>query len=56
MRALETQELVIVGKTAEVNEELSCTDRDSGSFVLGESGEAKDLLWGVWRKINGIWG
>ncbi|KAJ5185541.1 hypothetical protein N7472_010381 [Penicillium cf. griseofulvum] len=50
MRALETQEFVIVGKRAGVNEESFCTDGDYGSFVLGESGEVKGLLCGGMEK------
>ena len=50
MHALETQEFVIVGKTAGVNEESFCTDGDSGSFVLGERGEVKNSLWGSMEK------
>ncbi|CAG7964380.1 unnamed protein product [Penicillium nalgiovense] len=50
MHDLETQEFVIVGKTAGGNEERFCIGGGSGSFVLGESGEVKGLLCGGMEK------
>lgn len=39
-----------MGKRDGVDAGSFCTDGDSGSFVLGESGEVKGLLWGGMEK------